>query len=54
MEDTKNEKKEYACTHCGSKSENTAGTCCGAERAMTCSQCHAPVKDGEVHTCKVM
>ncbi len=30
--------KEYKCTMCGSKSEGTPGTCCGAERKATPSK----------------
>lgn len=54
MENTKDEKKEFVCTHCNSKSENTAGTCCGVERAMVCSKCQVLVKNGEQHACKSM
>ena len=54
MDNNQNEKKEFVCTSCGSKSENTAGTCCGGERAMVCPKCQAPVKAGEQHTCQSM
>lgn len=35
-----NENKKYKCSHCDSKAEGEAGTCCGEERKV-CEDCNS-------------
>jgi len=52
-----NEKKNYVCTSCDSKSEEEAGTCCGAERKSEtkkvgkCEMCGHEKKSDETADC---